>query len=314
MSDAARSDRQTAQQLGFIGLGAMGHHMAHRLVEAGYPVAGYDPDPAALDRAAAYGLTPCQSPRAVADAASIVFLSLPAPSVVADVVVDPQAGIANGRSVRVVVDVSTTGAAVARDMAAVLDRRDIAWVDAPVSGGPAGAAAGSLTFMVSGAADAVETARPLLEHLGSSLQVVGDRPGQGQVVKVINNMMSASAITITAEALAVAVKAGLDPAVVLDVVARSSGASNAASTKFPQQVLTRRFAHGFRLALMAKDVRLCIDEARRQGVPMLLGATVEQMWTLAEHDLGPEADCSAMAQVIEEWSHTVIQGGDVDGL
>ena len=117
----------------------------------------------------------------------------------------------------------------------------------------------------------MQTARPLLEVLGSTIFVVGDRPGQGQSVKVINNLMSACSIAITSEAAALGVKAGLDPKTLLEVVSASSGANAAASTKFPQYVLTRTFHQGFRLELMAKDVRLALAEARRHGVPMVLG-------------------------------------------
>ena len=185
------------------------------------------------------------------------------------------------------VDLSTTGAPVAEEVAALLGGDGVDCVDAPVSGGPAGAESGQADDdgrRVAGRAR--RACGRCSSELGSTIFVVGDRPGQGQTAKVINNLMSASAIAITAEAMALGVKAGLDPATLLDVVGASSGSNNAALDKFPKQVLTRRFDHGFRLALMAKDVRLCLDEAERRDVPMLLGGTVDQLWALAARQGG----------------------------
>jgi 3-hydroxyisobutyrate dehydrogenase-like beta-hydroxyacid dehydrogenase len=176
-----------------------------------------------------------------------------------------------------------------------------------VSGGVAGAEGGRLTVMVAGAPENVERARSLLELLGSTIFVVGERPGQGQTVKVINNLMSACAIAITSEAAALGVKAGLDPATLLEVVAASSGTNAAAAVKFPQHVLTRRFHQGFRLALMAKDVRLCLGEARRLGVPMLLGGTVEQLWSVGEASFDEDADFMEIVKMFEDWSGTRIE-------
>ena len=152
--------------------------------------------------------------------------------------------------------------------------------------------------------------RPVLEQLGSTIFIVGDRPGQGQIAKVINNLMSASSIAITAEAMALGVKAGLDAKTLLEVVGASSGSNNAALDKFPNQVLTRRFDHGFRLALMAKDVRLCLAEAQRRGVPMLLGSTVDQLWSMAAQQAADTDDCTAIVRMFEDWAGATIAGGE----
>jgi len=243
--------------LGFVGLGAMGARMVARLLDAGHAVTVYDTRAEAREELAARGATAAGSPREVADAAETVLVSLPAPDIVRSVAEE----LHGGAAMRRYVDLSTTGAPVAEEVAELLS--DVDCVDAPVSGGPAGAESGKLTMMVAGSPQALDAVRPLLEELGSTLFVVGDRPGQGQTAKVINNLMSASAIAITAEAVSLGVKAGLDPGTLLEVVGASSGSNNAALDKFPKQVLTRRFDHGFRLALMAKDVRLCLDEAER---------------------------------------------------
>jgi 2-hydroxy-3-oxopropionate reductase len=159
--------------------------------------------------------------------------------------------------------------------------------------------------MVAGAPAAVDAVRPLLDHFAGRLFVVGEHPGQGQTAKVINNLLSACAIAITGEAMVLGTRAGLDPAVLLDVVDASSGQSNAASDKFPNQVLTRRFDHGVRLELMAKDVRLALEEAHRHQVPMLLGTTVSELWNLAEtQDVGE--DCTAIVKLFEGWGRATV--------
>ena len=295
----------TTPGLGFVGLGAMGARMAARLLEAGHDVTVFDMREDALAALTRQGAQAAESPRAVADAAETVLVSLPAPEIVRDVAVGED-GLLGGASMRHYVDLSTTGGSVAEEVAALLGAEDVDCVDAPVSGGPAGAEAGSLTFMVAGSQDAIAAVRPVLERLGSKLFVVGERPGQGQIAKVINNLMSASAIAITAEAMALGVKSGLDAKTLLDVVGVSSGSSNAALDKFPKQVLTRRFDHGFRLALMAKDVRLCLAEAQRRDVPMLLGSTVDQLWSMAEQQGGDGDDCTAIVRMFEDWSGATI--------
>jgi 2-hydroxy-3-oxopropionate reductase len=281
--------------VGFVGLGAMGARIAARLHSAGHELVVFDPN----SDAAPEGARVAGSPREVADAAPVVFASLPTPEVVRGVALGED-GLAGGGAIEVFADLSTTGPAVAEEVAAALAEQGVTSVDAPVSGGPAGAAAGTLTLMVAGPSPAVQRVWPYLDAFARRRFVVGDTAGQGQAAKVINNLMSACSIAITAEALVLGTRAGLDPQTLLEVIGASSGANNAASDKFPKQVLTRRFDHGFRLELMAKDVRLALDEARRRQVPMLLGATVGELWNLADaHDDGD--DCTAIVKMFEEW-------------
>jgi 3-hydroxyisobutyrate dehydrogenase-like beta-hydroxyacid dehydrogenase len=294
--------------VGFVGLGAMGGRMAARLLSAGHALVVCDPDPAAIDAAREAGATVVQTPREVADAAPVVMVSLPRPRIVQEVALGP-GGVAGGSAVEVFVDLSTTGVATAQAVSEGLADHQVAAVDAPVSGGPAGAEAGRLTVMLSGPGAAVDRARPLLDAFAGNVFVVGDRAGQGQAAKVINNLMSACSIAITAEAMVLGVRAGLDPATLLDVIDVSSGANNAASDKFPKQVLTRAFAHGFRLDLMAKDVHLAMDEARRRGVPMVLGSTVEELWGLADITGEDGRDCTEIVRMFEAWGGAEIVPG-----
>ncbi len=286
--------------VGFVGLGTMGGRIAARLLDAGHALVVCDPDSAAVDAAVKAGAIAAATPREVADAAQVVMVSLPRPAVVHEVALGAD-GLAGGAAIEVYVDLSTTGVATAQTVSDGLAAHDIAAVDAPVSGGPAGAEAGRLTLMVSGAGAAVDRIRPLVEAFAGHVFVVGTEAGQGQAAKVINNLMSACSIAITAEAMVLGVRAGLDPGTLLDVIHVSSGANNAASDKFPKQVLTRAFAHGFRLDLMAKDVHLALDEARRRGVPMVLGSTVEELWGLADATGDDGRDCTEIVRMFEAW-------------
>ena len=150
-----------------------------------------------------------------------------------------------------------------------------------MSGGVAGLEARRLAVMASGERAAFERVRPLLETFGSNVFWVGPSLGQGQTAKLLNNLLSATAVAITSEALALGVRSGLDPSMLLEIFNASSGRNTATTDKFPRHVLTRAFASGFRLRLMAKDVELCLAEARRRHVPMLVGGAVQQLWTLA---------------------------------
>lgn len=283
----------------------MGGRFASRLMAAGFDLIAYDARPEVVEEFAAGGARAATSVRDVADGAATVLVSLPSPDTVHEVACGAD-GLRAGSTIRTYVDLSTTGAAMAERVAAHLSARGIRCVDAPVSGGPLGAETGTLTVIAAGDADALELVRPLLEAIGSRLIVVGNHPGQAQLVKLINNLLSAGAIAITGEALCLAAKAGLDPKLVLDVVNVSSGANNAAVDKFPKQVLTRSFNHGFRLALMAKDVRLCLGEASRHGVPMTVGNVIDQVWERAEASLEPGVDCTAIVRMFEQSAGTVI--------
>ena len=231
-----------------------------------------------------------ESPREVADRAKMVLVSLPSPDAARSVV----SGLLPGTAMRYYIDLSTTGPRVAADLAHALGRQVWRTSTHPSVERPPAPRPAPLTIMVSGPPGAIERVMPILNELGSTIFTVGNEPGQGQMVKVINNLLSACSIAITAEAVALGVTAGLNPKTLLDVVAISSGSNTAVVDKFPKQVLTRRFDHGFRLRLMAKDVRLCLDEARERGVPMLLGGSVDELWGLAARQAQASDDCTTI--------------------
>jgi 3-hydroxyisobutyrate dehydrogenase-like beta-hydroxyacid dehydrogenase len=294
-------------KLGLVGLGTMGSPIAQRLLEAGAELWAFDTNPVAVQRAADAGAHVCASPREVAERADVVLLSLPNADIVLSVV-SGETGLLAGTGMRAVIDLSTTGPAGAETLRGLLSAAGVDYLDAPVSGGPAGATAGRLTIMAAAPDAVLADLTPILEILGAKILHVGDVPGQGQLTKVLNNLMSATSIAITAEALAMGVRGGLDAERLLGAINASSGRNAASSDKFPDFVLTRTFDFGFQLALMVKDVSLCIDEANRGGVPMVVGSTVRQLWEIGQKSLPAGSDCTSLAQVIEGWAGVTIGG------
>ena len=296
----------TDKTLGFIGVGRMGAHMARRLVEAGYKVVVYDADPRALQRATSEGASAAHSPADVASQAEIVLVSLPTPDIVRAVALASN-GVVAGSKVKTFIDLSTTGPRVAGEVAKTLEEKGIVAVDAPVSGGPAGAEKGTLAVMVSGPTRLTGELMPILGVIGKVFWV-GEQPGLGQTMKLCNNLLSATAIAITSEALVMGTKAGLDPAVMLDVINAGSGRNTATADKFPRCVLPRKFDFGFATELLYKDIRLCLEEAERLGVPMIVGNSVRQLVGIAKALKGADSDITQIVQPVEQWAGVQVKG------
>jgi 2-hydroxy-3-oxopropionate reductase len=292
-------------RIGFVGLGAMGAPLAEALAAAGHDLLVHDRDDARVALLSSAGAAVAGSPKEVADGAATVFVSLPTPDVVREVACGP-AGLREGSALRTYVDLSTTGAAVAREVAAMLSAGGVEIVDAPVSGGVAGANARTLAVMVSTGDDTFARVEPLLHAFGKNVFHVGTEPGQGQIAKLLNNLLSATAVAITSEALAFGTVWGLAPETLLEVFNAGSGRNTATSDKFPKHVLTRGFGSGFRLGLMAKDVELCVGEARAKRFPLVLGGLVQQLWTLAAVRSAPDADHTEFVRLVEDWTQTTI--------
>lgn len=285
------------EKVAFIGVGRMGSGMVGRLMAAGHELTLFDPNPAATAPFRDRGAKVAASIDAAAAQVNVVMASVPGPA-------DAKAAagaVASARGARVFVDLSTSGPAAAQAIAGILAPAGIAAIDAPVSGGVKGAAAGKLAIMASGPRAALEKVQPLLAEMGKVF-LVGDTPGLGQTVKLANNLMSAASLAIAAEAMAMGVKAGVDPAVMLDIINASSGRNSATQDKLPKHVLNRKFDFGFSNALSFKDVRLCLEEAEALGVPMVVGAAVRQMLSITQQTFGKDADCTDLVRVVEQWA------------
>jgi 3-hydroxyisobutyrate dehydrogenase-like beta-hydroxyacid dehydrogenase len=295
-----------ASSIGFVGVGRMGGAMARRLLDAGHAVVVCDPSAAAVEALVARGATRAASPAEVAAAAETVFASLPSPAIVQEVALG-ESGVIQGKAIRTFVDLSTTGPRVAALVAQALAERQVAMLDAPVSGGVSGAEKGTLAVMASGPRHRFDELEPILKTFGK-LFFVGETPGAGQTVKLANNLLAATALAVSAEALAMGVKAGLDPKTMIEVINVSSGRNSATQDKFPRAVLPRTFDFGFTTGLSYKDVRLCLEEAEALGVPMVVGSATRQMLAITNALFGPDSDFTCIAKSVEQWAGVEIKG------
>ncbi len=286
--------------VGFVGVGRMGGPMTSRLIAAGHPVSVFDVSAEAMSNARALGATVLDSPTAVADASDTVFLSLPSPDIVQRVCCEP-GGLVESRRAKRVIDFSTIGPCAAKRAARALGERDIAYVDAPVSGGLKGAREGTLAVMVSCPKAVYAQVEEVLKLFGKPFHV-GDEAGQAQVMKLANNLLAAAALVVSSEAMVMGAKAGLDPQMMLDVINMSSGRNSATQDKFPRSILPGTFDFGFHTGLSYKDVRLCVDEAESMGVPMVAGAVVRQMLAVTQAMYGAESDFTSICKVLESWA------------
>lgn len=292
--------------IGFVGLGRMGLPMMTRLLHAGHDVAVFDTDPVSRDTAVALGARPQTSPRALADDVETVLASLPTPEVSWQVTTGPD-GIVHGAHVKRFLDMSTVGSAMSQRISERLAECAIATLDCPVSGGTGGARNGTLAIMVSGPRAEFDVTTGILEILGRPI-FVGEHPGAAQTMKLINNLMAAATLAMTAEVTVMGVKAGLDPAVMLDVLNSGSGATHASRDKFPQAVLPRTFDFGFATGLMAKDVRLYLQEANALGVPTGLTEAVTLLWETVLDHAGPDSDFTSVVQPLEAAAGVIVDG------
>jgi 3-hydroxyisobutyrate dehydrogenase-like beta-hydroxyacid dehydrogenase len=283
------------ETIGFIGLGNMGTPMANRLLDAGYRLVVFDTRDEVVAPFVGRGAKRTSSAADAGSEAATVLVSLPSPDVVQKVVAE----VAQGTAVRTVVDLSTTGPRVAAAIGAELKGRGLTFVDSPVSGGVGGAKAGTLAVMISCPRATFDRLEPMLNHIGKVF-FIGEAPGAAQMMKLCNNLMSAAAMAISAEAITAGVKAGIDPAVMVDVINVSSGMNTATTQKFPKSILNRRFDYGFATGLMFKDVRLCLEEAEGMGLDLKTAQAVRSVWQKVMDELGPDSDFTRIIEVIEK--------------
>jgi 3-hydroxyisobutyrate dehydrogenase len=287
-------------QLGFIGLGAMGLPMTRHLLEAGHQVSVASRSPGPVERAVSLGAIDGGSPAAVARASEIVMLCVPSSPQVADVVEAMLPALGPGK---VVVDCSTIDPEVARAQHQRATATGAGFLDAPLSGGTAGAEKGTLTLMVGGDAETLESVRPALEPFAGLVVHVGGA-GMGQVVKLCNNLIYAAQMLATAEATALAVKSGVDLDKFLEVLLHSTGDCVAVRTRLPvagvvaDSPASNGWRPGFMTDLMAKDLDLALGYGAGVGVPLATTATARQALTAATAAGYGREDFSAVAKVV----------------
>jgi 3-hydroxyisobutyrate dehydrogenase len=305
-------------RVAFLGLGAIGSPMARHLAVPPFELTVWNRT-AARAREFAGGLPGvgvAHTPAAAARGADVVITCLPSSREVEALLLGAPdgaahdgllAGLAPGT---LFVDCTSGDPATSRRIAALLAAHDVAFIDAPVSGGVVGAEKGTLTVMCGGDAADVARARPVLEAFGEKIVRCG-AIGAGHALKSVNNALLAVHVWSAAEGLAALTKAGVDATVALDVINASSGRSNASMNLFPDRVLTRAFPRTFRLALLDKDVNIAAAVARETNTPSPLLQLTAELFRLAHAALGEEADHVESVLVVEQWAGTEIRGADV---
>jgi len=285
------------ERIGFIGLGIMGKPMAKNLLAAGYPLTVHSRSPGPVDEVVAAGASRADGPAAVATSSDITITMLPDTNDVQDVLTGA-AGVLEGAAAgSLVIDMSSIDPAPTREMAETFAKRDVAMVDAPVSGGERGAIDGTLSIMIGGDADAVARAEPIFDVLGKTIVHVGPS-GAGQVTKACNQLVVAATIEAVAEALLLAERSGVDPAKVREALLGGFAGSKILDVH-GQRMLDRAFDPGFRIRLHRKDARIIEDAAADTGTPIPSFAIVAAQLQRALEDGDGELDHSALYVELE---------------
>lgn len=286
----------------FLGLGAIGRPMAEAIVRAGLPLAVWN---RTAERARLFGeSTGARVARTPADAArgaDVVVTCLPTSAEVEGLLLGDGGLLEGMHEGAILVDCTSGDPSASRRIAVQLAEHGIDFLDAPVSGGVAGAEKGTLTVMVGGDPALLERVRPVLQAFGEKIVHCGGI-GAGHALKAVNNALLAVHIWSAAEGLAALVKAGVSPDVALDVINASSGRSNASMNLFPDRVLTRAFPRTFRLALLDKDINIAAAVARDQRVPAPILQLTADLFRLAHGELGELADHVEAVKMVEQWA------------
>ena len=285
-------------EAGYLGVGNMGQPMAHKLLDAGHGLTIYDINEAAMAPLLERQTRRADSPQDLADRCEIVFVSLPTLAAFREAALGP-VGLANGGAMKVLVNTCTVGVPFLREIETALAPRKVAVIDCPISGGPAGARAGTLSVMVSGDPAVVEKLRPLISLWGSTLTVAGDSPGAAQVLKLTNNILFAVSLAATSEAFVMGAKGGLDPEVMVRAINAGSGRNGATQTVMPTAVLDRSFGYGAALHILMKDIELAIAQGEELGVPMWVCQAARLVYKHAVFQGAAEDDISTLVRHVE---------------
>jgi 3-hydroxyisobutyrate dehydrogenase-like beta-hydroxyacid dehydrogenase len=286
-------------KIAVVGLGNMGGRIAKRLLQQGHEVGVYDTNTATVKEFEALGASAYGSLDALGAAHKIVLTVLPGAEIVRQVVLGA-AGLASGMLPgSVLIDMTSSVPSVTKTIAAALSASGVKMLDAPVSGGVSKAENGTLTIMVGGDPATLQEVQSVLDDIGEHIVHVGDI-GAGHTAKALNNLITATTLAITSEAMALGVKMGLDAQILLDVINLGSGRSAASETKFPQQVLSGKFAPGFSMALMCKDVGIAVGMAHDAALPATVSSSVYELWKYGVGKGKGDMDHSAIALIVEE--------------
>lgn len=291
-------------RIGYIGLGAMGRPMAVNITEAGHDVVVFDLNENQTKILAQRGATVARSAKEVADEADYVLTCLPSIAA-AEAVALGKDGVIAGSRAKAFVNMGTTGSAFARSTAEAMNAAGKAYLDAPISGGPPGAEAGTLGVMCSGDRSTFEALKDnALEAISAKLVYLGEKPGAAQVMKLVNNIIFFGNVAVAMEALTLGAKAGLSAEQMLEVINASSGRNTATEWLIPNHVLNRAFDFGGANYIIAKDLDLWRQEVEAFETPMQLGVNMRTLYLQSMWKEGMDADITTLLKTLEEIGNT----------
>ncbi|MBU2498035.1 MAG: NAD(P)-dependent oxidoreductase [Proteobacteria bacterium] len=285
--------------IGFIGIGAMGKPMSLNLIKAGYPLIAYDINPKPLEELKGRGAIIAQSIKEVASRSDVVITMLPVSEDVEKVILEANGVLDGVKPGTIIIDMSTIDPSVSRKIAQVCLSKDIKMLDAPVSGGQPRAVAGTLAIMVGGDEGAFQDCQDVFKAMGKNIFYCG-RNGNGEVTKIVNNLLGAIQGMASAEVLSMGIKAGVDMKTLTDVISVSSGTNDFIKFAGPAKAFKGDFEPGFTVDLMYKDLGLAMNLAKEQGVPLLMGTLTHQMYLLMKSSGLGKKDFSVVTKMFED--------------
>jgi 2-hydroxy-3-oxopropionate reductase len=288
--------------IGFIGLGIMGKPMAQNLMKAGYSLVVHNRSRGAVDELSKEGAQAARNSGGVAARSEILITMLPDSPDVELVYTGENGVFAGAKPGMLLIDMSSISPVVARKLAGEAEKRGLDMIDAPVSGGEAGAISATLSIMIGGKAAAVERAMPIFQVLGNNIVHVGDA-GAGQVTKAANQMVVGTTIAIVSEALVLAAKAGVDPAKVRQALLGGFAQSKVLDAH-GQKMLDRNFKPGFRIRLHEKDMKIALATGSEYGVPLMVSSQVAQTMTAMKSMGNGDLDHSGLVRFVEQLAQT----------
>ncbi len=286
-------------RFGYLGVGKMGQPMAGKLLDAGHELWIYDISDDAMRPLLERQARQAASPKALADTCDTVIVSLPTLEIFQRTLSGPD-GLLAGKALKTLVNTCTVGGPFVRKIEAECAAHNVAVIDAPISGGVAGAAAGTLAVMVSGNPAKVADLMPLFQLWGKTIVVAGDTPGPAQTMKLTNNLLCAVAFVATSEAMTLSGKAGIPPDAMLQILNNGTGRNFATSYVFPETVLSGTFDFGATLEILMKDVDLAIEQGEELGVPMWVCQAVRLVLKHGMFQGRAQQDLSRIVEIIED--------------
>ena len=293
-------------KIGFVGLGVMGGKMASNVLKAGHKLTVYDIAKENVKTLTDQGAVAGDSAADVAEKSDVIMVSLPNSQIVEGVILGEDGVLEGAKKGSVIIDFSSITPKVIREISEIAAKKGVDVVDAPVSGGAAGAENGTLTIMVGGKKEVFDKVKPYLEAVGNSIKHVGD-VGAGDTIKAVNNLLLGINMVATAEALVLGKKAGLKEDVMYDIISKSSGSSYALTAKYEKYISKGNFEPGFMIDLMHKDLQLAVDTAKDLKLPLISGNLSQQIFEAARAEgLGGE-DISSVIKIFERWADVEVR-------